>query len=124
MKTELQNRLALVAPSISIETIWEEDDDCGPISEECDGFSPEEDDDWQAWQSEVRATAIIAGDELSGSSYLGGTFEKYGDNPAESNPEISGYERQNTGEALEELAKQIPDGHSLHAEIQAAIAAL
>ena len=103
MKTELQKRLALVAPSISIVTRWEHDPDSGPVSKECDGFTAEEDDDWQAWQSEICATAILESEEISGSAYLGGTFEKAGDSPAESNPEISGYENQMTAEALRGL---------------------
>lgn len=103
MKTQLQKELAKIAPSISIETIWEHDIDHGPVSKECCGFDESEDDDWQCWQSEIRATTIQNGDEVSGSAYLGGTYEKYGDNPATSNPEISGYEPQMTEEALEDL---------------------
>lgn len=110
MKTELQKRLALVAPSISIVTRWEYDPDSGPVSKECDGFTAEEDDDWQAWQSEICATAILESEEISGSAYLGGTFEKAGDNPAESNPEISGYENQMTQEALGELRDRCTGG--------------
>jgi len=124
-KTELQKAIAKVAPSICIRTIWEHDPDCGPISKECDGFS-DEDDDWQAWQSEVRATAIVDGAEISGSDYLGGTFEKVGDVPEESNPTISGYEPDMTERALDELAELaslISDPETL-AEIEAAKAVI
>lgn len=123
MKTKLQQAIAKVAPSICIRTIWEHDPDCGPISEECDGFSSDEDDDWQAWQSEVRATAIVEGAEVSGSDYLGGTFEKVGDVPEESNPTISGYEPDMTKRALDELASLIFDSVKL-AEIEAAKAVI
>lgn len=117
MKTELQKHLATIAPSISIRTIWTPDPDCGPISQECDGFEPSEDYEWTAWQSEIRATAIVNGEEITGSAYLGGTFEKAGDDPAISNPTISGYEPQMTVEALEAL----PEASE---EIAAAIAYL
>ncbi len=108
MKTELQKALAALAPSIAIRTIWEYDPDLRDIRKDCDGFDDENPDDWQAWQSEVRATAIVGGEEITGSAYLGGTWEKYGDNPAESNPDISGYELDMTLEALEELRDAAP----------------
>lgn len=103
MKTKLQLQLTSIAPSISIETFWSHDDDSGPISKECDGFDPSEDDEWQAWNSEIKATAIIDGNKVSGSAYLGGTWEKQGEHPSVSNPEISGYEPQMTEEALDDL---------------------
>ena len=108
-KTELQKALAKIAPHIAIRTIWEHDQDSGPISKECDGFTPDQDDEWQAWQSNVQAVAIVDGGQIEGNAYLGGTFEKFGDVPEESNPEISGYENQKTVEALEELGQQTTD---------------
>ncbi len=106
-RTKLQKALATIAPWISIRTIWEHDNDCGPISKECDGFKKSDDHKWQAWQSNVCATAIVNGEEFEGNAYLGGTFEKAGDIPEESNPTISGYENQMTVEALEELGRSI-----------------
>lgn len=103
MKTELQKQLATIAPSVSIRTIWEIDPDHYDIRKDCDGFDDENPEDWTCWQSEIRATAIIDGEEVTGSAYLGGTWEKAGDSPDESNPTISGYEPQMTVEALEEL---------------------
>lgn len=120
MKTALQKSLAAVAPSISIKTLWKPDEFCGPISQECDGFNPCDDHKWMAWQSEIRATAIQAGEEISGSAYLGGTFELYGDDPAKSNPTISGYEGDMTREALTELRKDVSSA-PLIAEIEAAL---
>ena len=108
MKTTLQKHLTTLAPSVSIVTIWEHDPDLHDIREDCDGFDDENPDDWQAWQSEVRATAIVSGEEITESAYLGGTWEKAGDNPAVSNPEISGYELDMTREALEELRNAAP----------------
>lgn len=112
---ELLARLAQVAPSIAIETIWERDTDARWDMDPSCG----DPDDFTAWQSEVRASAIVAGRMVSGSAYLGGTWEKYGDNPAKSNPEISGYLPQMIEEALQEL--RVTTCH--HAEeIKAALA--
>jgi hypothetical protein len=110
MKTTLQKHLATLAPSIAIQTIWEHDPDSrfSELTGPGCAFENEEPDDWQAWQSEIRAAAIVSGEEITGSAYLGGTWEKSGDNPAESNPEISGYENQMTVEALEELRDTAP----------------
>lgn len=124
MKTALQKTLATVAPSLSIRTFWEHDPDCHDIRKDCDGFDDEDPADWQAWQSEIRATAIVSGDELTGSAYLGGTWEKAGDAPHESNPTISGYEPQMTCEAIEELAGHLPPDSPLLAETSAALAYL
>jgi len=103
MKTTTQKALQAICPLVSIETIWEHDPELYDIRKDCDGFDDENPEDWQAWQSEVRATAIIDGEEITGSAYLGGTWEKAGDNPWHSNPDISGYEPQMTVEALDEL---------------------
>lgn len=92
--------LAKAAPFIAVETIWSHDD-----SARWDFEDPSmQEDDYQAWQSEVKVSAIVAGQMVSGSAYLGGTWEKFGDNPRESNPDISGYFPQMLDEALEELA--------------------
>ena len=109
MQTALQKQLSKIAPYIAIRTIWKHDTDHFDIRKDCDGFDDENPEDWQAWQSEIRATAICDGREVTGSAYLGGTWEKAGDNPALSNPEISGYERQMTEEALRELGEQITE---------------
>ena len=125
MKTELQKALSKIAPSVCIQTIWEHDPDLFDIRQNCDGFDDEDPDDWQAWQSEVRASAIADGEEVSGSAYLGGTWEKAEDIPEESNPEISGYERQMTVEALEELSKALPsDSYALQEQIKTALFAV
>jgi len=112
MKTQLQKELAQIAPSIAIETIWEVDPDCEREFKQLsqnpgDCFYGEDRDDWQPWQSEIRATAIVSGEELTGSDYLGATWEKWDAEPHISNPDISGYEYQMTVAALEELYKQI-----------------
>jgi len=126
MKTELQKQLAKIAPSICIQTLWEHDPFSGPISKDCAGFSPKDDHKWQAWQSEICATCIYDGEEITGSAHLGGTYELCGDGPAISNPEISGYENQMTVEALEELAKELPivSARSLQDQIRAALSFL
>ena len=124
MKTQLQKHLATLAPSISIITLWEPDPASEPISKECDGFAPSEDDEWVTWQSEIRATAIVAGEEVRGSAYLGGTFERAGDAPETRNPEISGYEPQMTQEALSDLRTTLGGRGELAMECSAGIAYL
>lgn len=121
MKTSLQKELAKIAPHISIETIWERDEYArfSELTGPGDAFENEDPYDWQAWQSEIRATAIEAGEARTGHAYLCGTWEKAGDNPRESDPDISGYELQMTEEALTELAEQISD---LAEEIHSAVA--
>jgi hypothetical protein len=121
MKTKLQRHLATIAPQVSIETHWEHD----PDARFPDCMMDENPDDWEPWQSEIRATAITLGEERTGSAYLGGTWEKWTDNPAKSNPTISGYENQMTIEALEELLGGLPnttDGTIAAGQIVAAIA--
>lgn len=119
MKTALQKALATIAPSICIKTTWEHDPDCRDIRKDCNGMEDEDPDDWQAWQSEVSASAIIDGEMVTASAYLGGTWEKAGDHPETSNPDISGYEPGMTAEALDELLTLAP---AYSAEIQAALA--
>ena len=106
MKTALQKTLAKIAPSISIQTIWEHDPDAGLLEFEHAGMLDDGatvPEDWQAWQSEVRASAIINGEEISASGRMCGTWEKAEDHPRHSNPDISGYESCMTAEALDEL---------------------
>lgn len=99
--------LAIHAPALAFKTIWEHDPDCErdfrELSKPGNCFEGEDRDDWEPWQSEVQVSAIVAGELLTGSGYLGGTWEKYGDNPAESNPDISGYWWDKASEALDEL---------------------
>jgi len=121
MKTNLQKHLSTIAPSVYIRTIWSHDPDCFDIRKECDGMDDENPEDWQAWQSEIRATAIAGGEEIHGSDYLGGTWEKAGDVPEKSNPDVSGYEPDMTKAALVELRVRCKT-KSLIAEIEAAIA--
>jgi hypothetical protein len=122
-KTDLQKKLATIAPYVSIWTIWEHDEECRDIRKDCDGMDDEDPNDWQAWQSEVRATVIHDGEEVSASAYLGGTWEKAGDIPEESNPDISGYEPDMTREALEELLGKV-ECDTLAGMIRKAITAL
>lgn len=102
MKTKLQFLLATIAPSIAIDTIWRHDEDARWDIQDKE-LNP---DDYQAWESEVRATAIAMGRVCTGSAYLCGTWEKFGDNPAMSNPDISGYEMQMTERALDNLLSE------------------
>jgi hypothetical protein len=99
-KKDILEALATIAPSIAVETLWEHDPDA-----RWDVQNPDMDpDDYQAWQSEVRASCICNGRMMTGNHYLGGTWEKYGDNP-----EISGYFPQMVLEAIENLAMRLAD---------------
>jgi len=114
----LKDNLARLAPSIALETIWEHDEDA-----RWDIEDPELDaNDYQAWQSEVRATAIIGGNAVTKSAHLCGTWEKFGDHPSKSNPDISGYLPQMIEEALTELGQQLPQPSAVWLECAAAIA--
>lgn len=111
-------------PSVTLETIWQHDPDHWDIREDCDGFDDENPGDWQAWQSEIRAATIADGEEITGSAYLGGTWERSGDVPEESNPTISGYEPQMTLETLEDLAHACEPDAPVLAEIADGLAFL
>ena len=121
MKTELQKHLATLAPSVSIETIWSPDPDLDDIRKDCDGFEDADPSDWQAWQTEVRASVIIRGQLVTASSYLGGTWELASDDPSQTNPDVSGYERGMTHETLAELFNTENLPFNIAAEIMAAI---
>jgi hypothetical protein len=122
MQSPLQTRLTDAAPQIAIQTIWKHDDDanfndirhCLPPS-----ARPSQ---WQAWQSEVRASVITRGQLKQASSYLCGTWERSKNHPQRSNPEISGYEPQMTADALEELRQSLsPSDTNLEQQIQSAL---
>ena len=105
--TNLQTQLSKICPSVLIETKWDIDETMGDIRNHCDGMDDVDPDDWTAWSSEIRASAIVKGVAKHGSYHLGGTWEKAGDVPWKSNPDISGYEHQMTMAALEELLEEI-----------------
>lgn len=114
--SELFATLNAIAPAICIETIWEHDEDARWDIED-NTLDP---DDFTAWQSEVRASVILDGKLVSESAYMSGTWEKYGDDPRKSNPEISGYLPQMIQEALRELLKRTTNPGQV-AQIQAAL---
>jgi hypothetical protein len=128
MKTALQTALARIAPSISIVTLWEHDPDgqreWRELARPGGCFADEEPEDWTCWQSEIQASAVSGGDLVTASAYLGGTWQEAGGNPAESNPDISGYERQMTVDALRDLARTLPESAPVQLEITAALAHL
>jgi hypothetical protein len=117
-KQEIMEAVAIAAPSIHLETIWSFDEDA-----RWDIDDPELDpEDFTPWQSEVRATCIHNGQFVTGHAYLGGTWEKYGDSPEKSNPDISGYFPQKAEEALSELQKQLANCDSARLYIQTTMA--
>lgn len=101
----LKAALQKAAPSIAFSILWEHDTDAGPIHKECDGFTADEADDWQAWRSEARAECILDGITRTGSDYLGGTYERADDHPERSNPFISGYLPDMFDRALDDLER-------------------
>lgn len=115
----LLEKLAQVAPSISIETIWSHDDE--PF--EGDWTKGEDQDDWQCWRSEVKASAIVGGKLICESEHLGGTWEKYASHPAKSNPDISGYFPQMACEAICNLGK-LSESEKIQSEALLAVALL
>lgn len=126
MKTELQKHLATLAPQISIHTLWETDSDAWNewegLSKAGNCMEGESPADWCAWQSSITASAVSLGELHIGTAYLGGTWEEVGDDPRQTNPEISGYELQMTEEAINEMAEQITDeAPLLRAQIAAAL---
>ena len=111
--TELQLYLAEIFPFISIETNWTHDThaswDRSPLDVAYPGnaLADEDPDDWTAWSSEITAKVIHCGKLVEGNAYLGETWERAHTNPAESNPDISGYELQMTKEALINLQTEL-----------------
>jgi len=99
---ELIQKLNEIAPSIAIETIWSQDTNAS-WRDAGDWTKGQQAKNWFPWQSEVRATAISNGKLITGHAYLGATWERRGKDPAESNPDISGYLPQMIWKALDEL---------------------
>ena len=116
MKTDPATTLATLAtlvPSVAFRTDWEPDNDCRfdehGMTAPGGCFHGEDPDDWQCWQSDTSARAIVGGQVLTGHAYLGGTWERYGDDPAEVNPDVSGYLPQLLDEAAEALLLSMRD---------------
>lgn len=121
MKSKLQQDLASICPSVTIETLWDHDTDIWDgMGIDLTGDETEDPADWQCWRSEVKASAIVNGEVITGSDYLGGTWERAENSPWQSNSEISGYEASMTVSALEDLLAAIDDPE-LTEEISAAI---
>jgi hypothetical protein len=100
---QLLEEIAILAPSVAVEVRWEKDRDADwkDLPDECDP------DDFECWQSEVVASAVISGKLVSGSDALCGTWMRYGEHPAKYNPEISGYFPQMLKQALIDLGMQV-----------------
>lgn len=110
--TGIPPELKTAAPSIAFRITWEHDEDAptGPNPDDItniynpdNGLDGEDPDDWQAWQTDVSAACIIAGELRAGHDYLSGTYERAIDDPTESNPTISGYLPDMLDRALDEL---------------------
>ncbi len=100
---KLYATLATLAPSVAFSTLWEHDTDAKWDIED-PSLDPR---DFQAWQTDTSARAIVDGREIEGNAYLGGTWIEFGEDPAKVNPEISGYLLQKLDEATQDLAVQL-----------------
>ena len=115
---------ATTAPSLLITVTWEHDpDDRWDDPLNADWTKGEDPSDWQAWQTTVTAAVVVSGRLVAGHDYLGGTWEKFGDDPRQTNPHISGYLPQMVEAALKELQAHLPVGWPLRPQITAALAA-
>jgi hypothetical protein len=103
MKTELQKKLAKIAPSVCIKTVWSPDPDRG----EYDGHDDIRPDGWDAWNADITATVILCGEEVVGKAGMGGVWQAPEDLPWITNPDISGYEAQMTEKALDNLLETV-----------------
>jgi hypothetical protein len=124
MKTELQTSLASIVPTVQIQTIWQRGWNAQETIHDVYGMEDEDPDDWQAWESEVRASAVVNGELLTGSDYLCGIWERVGNDPRITDPTVSGYELDMTIAALSNLSDQIPSDYGVRLDIAAAIAHL
>lgn len=114
VRTKLQTELSGICPQISIQTIWTHDPDShwdDPLNKDWTAGLRRR--DWQAWNSEIRVTAISLGELFTASAYLGGTWERRGKSPEKFNPTISGYEPQMTAEALDNLQNLVSEDRTL-----------
>jgi len=106
----------IAIPQVALSTLWEPDEDARfdehGMTKPGGCFYQEDPEDWQAWQSEVRAVCIFDGRVYQGSSYMGGSWYRDEDEPQASDPEIGGYYPQMVCEALEELAAYEGNPHS------------
>ncbi len=114
----LYAKLATLAPSIAFSTLWEHDTDA---KWNIDDPSLDR-DDFQAWQTDTSARAIVGGKVLEGNGYLCGTWIEFGETPAKVNPEISGYLLQKLDEAAQDLARQCADYDTDNAGLQVQLA--
>lgn len=99
---ELMNALREAAPHVVFEVKWERD----PAARRDIDDPTLNEDDFECWQSDVSATTIVGGRFVGGNEYLCGTWERFGDHPSKSNPDISGYLPQMLLGAAEEVASQ------------------
>lgn len=105
MKHPVLVALAEIAPSIHFGVHVEPDSDS--VWDVVGDLDP---DDFKAWQYDVSATVIAGGEFVEGHAYMGGSWEKFGDNPREVNPDIGGYLLQMLEEAATELRSVVGPG--------------
>lgn len=124
--TPLKNILRRIAPNVAVHTCWSIDPDCErefrEMAQPGRCFDGESRDDWTPWEAEIKVIAIVDSEQVTCSSHMGGIWEKEGDEPQVSNPQVSGYENQMTVAALQNLAKLVGQEQADRLNIPEAIA--
>jgi hypothetical protein len=122
-KEQIDQTLRQILPNVAITTVWQPDYDAS--SHDLDVDNPNSRwCGWLAWSATVRATAIIDGSLITGDAYLGSVFELAAENPADCNPDISGYYLDMVLDALLELRSLAVGQPVLREQIANAIAKL
>lgn len=96
-KPDYQLKLRELAPSVSFEVEWSPDEDARWEKEWG------EQGNFEAYNTDVRAKAIVKGEIIEGWECMGGTWEI----PDKKDPEIGGYLPQMLLGAAEDLMKQV-----------------
>ena len=124
-RTPLKNTLRQIAPNVAIHTCWSLDPDSSgewnEMTQPGNCFEGESREDWTPWQAEIKVIAVVDSEQVTCSVYMGGIWEKEGDEPRFSNPEISGYKNQMTREALQDLTKLVGPEQADRLNLSAAI---
>lgn len=93
----IDSKIREIAPSFCVEINWDHDPyatwdrSSSDVGYAGNALCDEDPDDWQVWTTEVSVFCIHRGEKIEESEYMGGTWEREGDNPEITNPTISGY---------------------------------
>ena len=110
----LCQQLKAIAPSVVFQVKHTKDPNC--IWDGDKSFDPDE-EGFEAYDVDVKANAIVAGEFVTGTASLGGTWEK----PDEIDPYIGGYLPQMLQEAAEELLENETLPKELRGQLENAV---